>query len=141
MALHRPCASAPHQHRPLLAAIYLQRQPHHLLPGRAWQTNLDTASLDNYDAPIPHAASGPKLLRPGVHLEGSLALADVITLTRTVAALEIRHKNFRVVPPRRPRSRNSAKAPSSSSAHHVFELANIARPGILQKAIESSAAQ
>ena len=30
----------------------------------------------------------------GLHLSGNLALADVITLTRTAAALETRHKAF-----------------------------------------------
>jgi hypothetical protein len=33
-----------------------------------------------------------------LHLSGHLALADVITLTRTAAALETRHKAFRVLP-------------------------------------------
>ena len=33
-----------------------------------------------------------------LHYSGNLALADVITLTRTAAALETRHKTFRVVP-------------------------------------------
>ncbi len=40
----------------------------------------------------------PQKLYVRLHLSGNLALADVITLTRTAAALEARHKAFRVVP-------------------------------------------
>lgn len=59
--------------------------------------NLDTTSLDNYNAPVPPPPQ-PEKLYVRLHLSGNLALADVITLTRTVATLETRHKTFRVVP-------------------------------------------
>jgi hypothetical protein len=59
-------------------------------------TNLDTTSLDNYNAPV--TPPQPEKLYVRLHLSGNLALADVITLTRTAAALESRHKTFRVVP-------------------------------------------
>jgi hypothetical protein len=42
--------------------------------------------------------STPEPLYFRLHLSGHLALADVITLTRTAAALETRHKAFRVLP-------------------------------------------
>jgi hypothetical protein len=58
--------------------------------------SIDTASIDNYDAPI--APRPPEKLYVRLHYSGNLALADVITLTRTAAALETRHKTFRVVP-------------------------------------------
>ncbi len=58
--------------------------------------NLDTTSLDNYEAPV--AKPEPEKLYVRLHYSGNLALADVITLTRTAAALETRHKTFRVVP-------------------------------------------
>ncbi len=58
--------------------------------------NLDTASIDNYDAPI--APPAPEKLYVRLHYSGNLALADVITLTRTVAELEKQQKTFRVVP-------------------------------------------
>jgi hypothetical protein len=58
--------------------------------------NLDTASLDNYEAPV--AKPQPEKLYVRLHYSGNLALADVITLTRTAAQLETRHKTFRVVP-------------------------------------------
>ena len=59
-------------------------------------TNLDTDSLDNFDAPV--SKPEPEKLYVRLHYSGNLALADVITLTRTAAALETRHKTFRVVP-------------------------------------------
>ncbi len=58
--------------------------------------SIDTDSIDNYDAPI--APPPPEKLYVRLHYSGNLALADVITLTRTAAALETRHKTFRVVP-------------------------------------------
>jgi len=58
--------------------------------------NLDTASINDYDAPISQPE--PEKLYVRLHYSGNLALADVITLTRAAAALEIRHKTFRVVP-------------------------------------------
>ena len=58
--------------------------------------NLDTESIDNYEAPV--SKPEPEKLYVRLHYSGNLALADVITLTRTAAALETRHKTFRVVP-------------------------------------------
>lgn len=58
--------------------------------------NLDEATIDNYDAPI--SPPPPEKLYVRLHYAGDLALADVITLTRTVAELESHHKTFRVVP-------------------------------------------
>ena len=58
--------------------------------------NLDTESINDYDAPV--SKPQPEKLYVRLHYSGNLALADVITLTRTAAALEIRHKAFRVVP-------------------------------------------
>lgn len=58
--------------------------------------NLDVGSIDSMDAPVPPSKPEPLYFR--LHLSGHLALADVITLTRTAAALETQHKNFRVVP-------------------------------------------
>jgi hypothetical protein len=57
--------------------------------------NMD--SLDSFDAPVSPPAQ-PQQLYVRLHLSGNLALADVVTLTRTAAALEARHKSFRVVP-------------------------------------------
>ncbi len=59
--------------------------------------NLDVGTIDSYDAPVV-SNSKPEPLYFRLHYSGHLALADVITLTRTVAALASRHKNFRVVP-------------------------------------------
>jgi hypothetical protein len=58
--------------------------------------NIDVASINSFDTPIPVKDSQPLYFR--LHLSGHLALADVITLTRTAAALETRHKAFRVLP-------------------------------------------
>jgi len=58
--------------------------------------NLDAATIDNYDAPI--TPPPPEKLYVRLHYAGNLALADVITLTRTVAELESHQKTFRVVP-------------------------------------------
>jgi hypothetical protein len=58
--------------------------------------NLDVGSINSFDA--PPSGSKPEPLYFRLHLSGNLALADVITLTRTAAALETRHKAFRVVP-------------------------------------------
>jgi hypothetical protein len=58
--------------------------------------NIDVGSINAFDAPI--ATSKPQPLYFRLHLSGHLALADVITLTRTAAALETQHKAFRVVP-------------------------------------------
>lgn len=58
--------------------------------------NINFDAIDNYDA--PGTISKPEPLYFRLHYSGHLALADVITLTRTVAALASRHKSFRVVP-------------------------------------------
>ena len=57
--------------------------------------NIDVGSIDSLDAPVPQSTPEPLYFR--LHYSGNLALADVITLTRTAAALETRHKTFRVV--------------------------------------------
>ncbi|HKF49060.1 MAG TPA: hypothetical protein VKB38_17005 [Terracidiphilus sp.] len=58
--------------------------------------NIDVGSIDSLDAPVTTSKPEPLYFR--LHYSGNLALADVITLTRTVAALASRHKTFRVVP-------------------------------------------
>ncbi|HVZ84188.1 MAG TPA: hypothetical protein VG893_10985 [Terracidiphilus sp.] len=58
--------------------------------------NIDSESIDDYNA--PPSPPEPEKLYVRLHLSGNLALADVVTLTRTAAALEARHKTFRVVP-------------------------------------------
>ena len=59
--------------------------------------NIDTDSINSFDAPLgPPQQTEQLYVR--LHLSGNLALADVITLTRTAAPLETRHKLFRVVP-------------------------------------------
>ena len=58
--------------------------------------NIDNASVDNYEAPI--TPPSPEKLYVRLHYSGNLALADVITLTRTVAELEAHQKTFRVEP-------------------------------------------
>lgn len=59
--------------------------------------NIDLDALDSYDAPVV-GSTQPEQLYVRLHYSGNLALADVITLTRTVAALASRRKSFRVVP-------------------------------------------
>lgn len=58
--------------------------------------NIEVGSLNSFDVPIPKSKPEPLYFR--LQYSGNLALADVITLTRTAAALEARHKTFRVVP-------------------------------------------
>jgi hypothetical protein len=58
--------------------------------------DIDTKSIDIYDVPVQ--TPQPEQLYVKLHYSGHLALADVITLTRTAAALETRHKAFRVMP-------------------------------------------
>jgi hypothetical protein len=58
--------------------------------------NLDVGSINTLENPPTGANPEPLYFR--LHLSGHLALADVITLTRTAAALEVRHKAFRVLP-------------------------------------------
>jgi len=59
--------------------------------------NIDMDSINSFEAPVG-APAEPQKLYVRLHLSGNLALADVITLTRAAAALESRHKAFRVVP-------------------------------------------
>lgn len=58
--------------------------------------NIDLDDINDMNAPVP--PSKPEQLYVRLHYSGNLALADVITLTRTAAALEMRRKTFRVVP-------------------------------------------
>jgi hypothetical protein len=58
--------------------------------------NIDVGSINSLDGPAATADPQPLYFR--LHLSGHLALADVITLTRTAAALETQHKAFRVLP-------------------------------------------
>jgi hypothetical protein len=58
--------------------------------------NIDVGTINSFDAPVTGTDPQPLYFR--LHLSGHLALADVITLTRTAAALETRHKAFRVLP-------------------------------------------
>jgi hypothetical protein len=58
--------------------------------------NINIDAINSFEAPV--TAAEPQKLYVRLHLSGNLALADVITLTRTAAALEVRHKAFRVVP-------------------------------------------
>jgi len=58
--------------------------------------NLDAGSINSLETPANGSQPEPLYFR--LHLSGHLALADVITLTRTAAALETRHKAFRVLP-------------------------------------------
>jgi hypothetical protein len=58
--------------------------------------DIDTKTIDTYDVPVQ--TPQPEQLYVRLHYSGHLALADVITLTRTAAALETRHKAFRVMP-------------------------------------------
>jgi len=59
--------------------------------------NIDLDSINSFDAPVSPPQQTEQLY-VRLHLSGNLALADVVTLTRTAAALEARHKTFRVVP-------------------------------------------
>ncbi len=58
--------------------------------------NLDVGSINSFDTPVETSKPEPLYFR--LHYSGNLALADVITLSRTVAALASRHKAFRVLP-------------------------------------------
>jgi hypothetical protein len=58
--------------------------------------NLDVGSINSLETP-PNGEN-PEPLYFRLHYSGHLALADVITLTRTAAALETRHKVFRIMP-------------------------------------------
>ena len=58
--------------------------------------NIDVGSINSLDTTVSNPKPEPLYFR--LHYSGNLALADVITLTRTVAALASQHKAFRVVP-------------------------------------------
>ena len=58
--------------------------------------SLDAGSINSLE--MPTANSKPEPLYFRLHKSGLFALADVVTLTQTAAALETRHKAFRVVP-------------------------------------------
>jgi hypothetical protein len=58
--------------------------------------DIDAGAINSFDTPVHNSKPEPLYFR--LHYSGHLALADVITLTRTVAALASRHKPFRVVP-------------------------------------------
>jgi hypothetical protein len=58
--------------------------------------NLDVGAISSFDTPVDQSKPEPLYFR--LHYSGHLALADVITLTRTVAALASQHKSFRVLP-------------------------------------------
>jgi hypothetical protein len=58
--------------------------------------DIDVGSINSLETPADGSKPEPLYFR--LHLSGHLALADVVTLTRTAAALETRHKAFRVLP-------------------------------------------
>jgi hypothetical protein len=58
--------------------------------------NLDAGTIQSLDAVPPPGNPEPLYFR--LHYAGHLALADVITLTRTTAQFEKLHKQFRVLP-------------------------------------------
>ena len=58
--------------------------------------DISVGSINSLEAPIP--TSNPEPLYFRLHYSGLFAMADVITLTHTAAALEARHKAFRVLP-------------------------------------------
>lgn len=58
--------------------------------------NLDVGSINSLES--SSGSGNPEPLYFRLHYSGNLALADVITLTRTAAALETRHKVFRIMP-------------------------------------------
>jgi hypothetical protein len=59
--------------------------------------SVDTEAINNYQAPTAPPPK-PEDLSTRLRFSGNLALADVITLTRTAAPLEVHRKSFRVVP-------------------------------------------
>jgi hypothetical protein len=58
--------------------------------------NLEAGSIHSLE--LPSATIKPEPLYFRLHQSGLFALADVVTLSQTAAALETRHKAFRVVP-------------------------------------------
>lgn len=59
--------------------------------------NIDMDSINSFEAPV-NALAEPQKLYVRLHMAGLFALADVTTLTRTVEALQARHKAFRILP-------------------------------------------
>jgi hypothetical protein len=59
--------------------------------------NIDMDEINSFEAPVNAPADSQKLY-VRLHMAGLFALADVTTLTRTAAALEARHKAFRIEP-------------------------------------------
>jgi hypothetical protein len=59
--------------------------------------NINMDELNSFETPV-NAPVDPQKLYVRLHLAGLFALADVTTLTRTAAALEARHKAFRIEP-------------------------------------------
>jgi hypothetical protein len=57
--------------------------------------NLDVGSINSLETPPPGTKPEPLYFR--LHQSGLFAMADVVTLTRTAATLETRHKAFRIV--------------------------------------------
>jgi hypothetical protein len=58
--------------------------------------DINVGSINSLDTPT--TGSNPEPLYFRLHYSGLFAMADIITLTHTAAALEVRHKAFRVVP-------------------------------------------
>jgi hypothetical protein len=58
--------------------------------------DINVGSINSLDTPA--TGSNPEPLYFRLHYSGLFAMADIITLTHTAAALEARHKAFRVVP-------------------------------------------
>jgi hypothetical protein len=58
--------------------------------------DISVGSINSLDTPAD--GSNPEPLYFRLHYSGLFAMADIITLTHTAAALEVRHKAFRVVP-------------------------------------------
>jgi hypothetical protein len=59
--------------------------------------NIDMDEINSFEAPVDTPVD-PQKLYVRLHMAGLFALADVTTLTRTAAALEGRHKAFRIEP-------------------------------------------
>lgn len=59
--------------------------------------NIDMDEINSFEAPVNAPVDSQKLY-VRLHLAGLFALADVTTLTRTAAALQARHKAFRIEP-------------------------------------------
>ena len=64
--------------------------------GEPARNPLQTGSVDSLESSPAPSTQEPLYFR--LHYSGLFAMADVMTLTRTAAALETRHKAFRVLP-------------------------------------------